>query len=131
MWIQLVASLALYQFIGGIWYSPLMFQKTFVRTNSRRPEDHQMSLWMLLACFILGGLEVFGLYYALNLLGVRGGQVCEGAKYGYLIWQFFVFPMFAVHYIFDPRPIMHLVMVSSHHLATLVANGALIAYLRP
>jgi hypothetical protein len=130
MWIQLIAGLALYQFIGAIWYSPLLFQRTFLRTINKRAEECHMSLWMLVGCLILGGLEVFGLYHALNLLGVRSGQVCEGAKYGYLIWQFFVFPMFAVHYIFDPRPLMHLVMVSSHHLTTLTLNGALMAYLR-
>lgn len=133
MWIEFVSALAVNQFIGAIWYSPLLFYSTFLRachSPNRNHEKSEMSFWMLLGTIVFGALEVFGLYYALDLAGIKGGDWMEGGKLGYLLWQFIVFPMFAVHYIFDARPIMHMIMITSHHLVTLVLEGALMTYLR-
>ena len=130
MWIEVASGLALYNIIGGLWYSPVLFQRTFLQTTPFK-KDADMKPWMLLATFILGGLEVFGLYHALfNVVGVKGGAWREGGWWGYLIWQFFVFPSMAVHYLFDrSRPVKHLLLVSGHHLTTMVLEGFLMTYL--
>ena len=129
MWIELASGLALNNIIGALWYSPVLFQRTFLLTTPRM-RDAEMKAWMILATFILGALEVFGLFHALfTVIGLKGGEWREGMWWGYLIWQFFILPSFAVHYIFDERPVKHLALVSGHHLATLVLEGALMAYL--
>jgi hypothetical protein len=74
-------------------------------------------------------MECFGLYYAFSVLKI-GNNLFAGIKYGFLIWQFFVFPPIAVHYIFDRRPVKHLAMIAGHHLANLVIEGAVIALLK-
>jgi hypothetical protein len=74
-------------------------------------------------------MECFGIYYTLSV--VRAAPVLsEGAKYGFLIWQFFVFPAIAVHYLFDKRPMKHLLLISGHHLVATMIEGAVIAALK-
>lgn len=130
MWIELVSGLALNNIVGALWYSPVLFQRTFLLTTPMR-KDAEMKLWMILASLILGALEVFGLFHALfNVIGVKGGEWKVGMWWAYLIWQFFIFPSMAVHYIFDPsRPVKHLALVGGHHLATMVLEAGLMCYL--
>ena len=74
-------------------------------------------------------MECFGLYYALGVLKVAP-TAYEGAKYGFLIWQFFIFPAFAVHYLYDRRPAKQLAMYAGHHLVNMTIQGAVISLLR-
>jgi hypothetical protein len=128
MLVKLISAVFLYNLIGTLWYSPLLFARTFLRTTHwPKGKKREMTLGMLLGSMAMGLLEVLGLLYLLHQSNID--TTWGGLKVGYLIWQFFVFPSMAVHYFFDRRPLEHLAMVTSHHLVSLTLEGALLGFL--
>lgn len=128
MWTALLTAVVCNNIIGMLWYSPLLFLKTMIETTHLDPTGANMSLGIVLATNVLALMECFGMYYALSIL--RVSTVAEGVKYGFLLWQFFIFPTFSVHYLYDRRPVKHLAMYAGHHLVNMIVQGAVIAMLK-
>ena len=127
MWLAILAAVICNNIIGMLWYSPLMFMNTFLETTNRDPNAN-MSATILILVNVLAVIECFGLFKVFKFM--NGRTLTDGALYGYLIWQFFVFPAFAVHHLFDTKPVKHLFLIAGHHLVALVIEGTVIAALQ-
>lgn len=124
--VKFVLALTAYNFVGAVWYSPLLFMKTFLRTTHwPKGKKREMTGGMLLTSTGCGVLQIVGLMTLQGMM--RVDSVVAALKLAFVLWQFVVFPCMAVHYIFDKRPLEHLVMVVSHHLTCLLLESAILA----
>ncbi|WP_395614622.1 DUF1761 domain-containing protein [Allosphingosinicella sp.] len=101
-----VALAALSAFIlGGLWYSPLLFSKAWVRLNGFNEEELKKNANMGM---IFGGAFLCNLICAFVFaMFTRGGipDIGDGASYGFATGLGIVGFSFGLNYLFERRPL--------------------------
>jgi len=100
-----VALAALSAFVlGGLWYSPLLFSKAWVRLNGFNEEELKKNANMGM---IFGGAFLCNLICAFVFaMFTRGGipDIGDGASYGFATGLGIVGFSFGLNYLFERRP---------------------------
>lgn len=111
--------------IGALWYSPLLFAKTWAKATGKSMED-MGSGGTGYALTSVGSL-IIALFLAYFITQVDAGTFLAGAKIGLLAWVGFVIPTHAANYVFEGRPLNLYAINVGYFLVSFMAMGGLIA----
>lgn len=118
--------------IGGLWYSPLLFAKAWVKAHGYTDEQvNEMqkgaakAYAVTLVCDFLIALAIGVLIGYLDL-----HRCVQGLKLGLLIWGGFAFPLGLIASMFSGKRITVFVIDSAYQLVYLVIMGAIITVWR-
>jgi len=105
-WLAVAASALAYFFLGAVWYSPVLFSKTWVRLSGvKMNEDSRKKLPMMMLGSVLISL-VMALTLALLLLGTQSiGHPVRGVMLGGLVSVGIAFTAMALNNMYESRPL--------------------------
>lgn len=111
--------------IGGIWYSPLLFQQSWMRANRITPAD----LGSGGEARIFGGAFVLSLIMAFNLAAFLSGPdttIAWGATAGALAGVGWVALGIGVVALFERRPLSYVLINGGYWAVSFVVMGAIL-----
>ncbi len=123
IWAVLVAALSTF-LIGGIWYSPAVFGKAWMKENGFTEE----SLKNGNMAKIFGLAFVLGLIAAVNLAMFLGKEVTVGlgAFYGFLAGFGWVATFVGTHYLFERKSFRLFLINAGYSVVALTVMGVII-----
>ena len=124
VWAVLVAALSTF-LIGGIWYSPAVFGKAWMKENGFTEEGMKGGNMVK----IFGLAFVLGLIAAVNLAMFMGPENKPemGALWGFLAGFGWVATFIGTHYLFERRSFKLFLINSGYSIVSLTIMGIIIA----
>ena len=113
--------------LGGLWYSPLLFAKAWVRLNGFNEEEMKKNANMAM---IFGGAFLCNLICAFVFAWVaRGGMadIGDGASFGFAIGLGIVGFSFGLNYLFERRPFALWLINAGYFTLQFVIFGVILA----
>jgi hypothetical protein len=123
-WLAIVVAAVSAFVLGGLWYSPLMFVKRWMKETGITEESTKKT----------NMLKVFGLAFILSLMasfflamfiGARAG-IGFGAMAGFMAGLGWVFTFMGISYLFESRTFVHFLINSMYSVVSLTIMGAII-----
>ena len=124
LWAILVAALSTF-LIGGLWYSPAVFGKAWMKENGFTEEGLKGGNMVK----IFGLAFVLGLIAAINLAMFMGPENKPemGALWGFLAGFGWVATFIGTHYLFERRSFKLFLINSGYSIVSLTIMGIIIA----
>ena len=124
LWAILVAALSTF-LIGGLWYSPAVFGKAWMKENGFTEESMKGGNMVK----IFGLAFVLGLIAAINLAMFMGPENKPemGALWGFLAGFGWVATFIGTHYLFERRSFKLFLINSGYSIVALTIMGIIIA----
>ncbi|HRI77960.1 MAG TPA: DUF1761 domain-containing protein [Cyclobacteriaceae bacterium] len=124
LWAVLVAALSTF-LIGGLWYSPAVFGKAWMKENGFTEESMKGGNMVK----IFGLAFVLGLIAAVNLAMFMGPENKPemGALWGFLAGFGWVATFIGTHYLFERRSFKLFLINSGYSIVSLTIMGVIIA----
>lgn len=124
-WIAVLVAAVSAFVLGGIWYGPLFGKKWMAHVGITEEMIEESKSMMP---------KVYGLAFALNLLGVitfaffLGNEVdvATGATYGFVAGLFWVAASFGISYLFEGRPLGLWLINGGYHTVQFTVFGAIL-----
>jgi uncharacterized membrane protein len=123
-WLAIIVSAISAFALGGLWYSPVLFVKVWMRETGITEESTKSS----------NMAKIFGLSFLLAMLAAillglflghdAGGGV--GALSGFLIGLGTIFTFLGITYLFERRSLAHFLVNASYGVAALTLMGFII-----
>jgi len=123
-WLAIIVSAISAFALGGLWYSPVLFVKVWMRETGITEESTKSS----------NMAKIFGLSFLLAMLAAillglflghdAGGGV--GALSGFLIGLGTIFAFLGITYLFERRSLAHFLVNASYGVAALTLMGFII-----
>lgn len=122
-WAVLVAALSTF-LIGGIWYSPAVFGKVWMRENGFTEESMKNANMMK----IFGLAFFLGLIASINLAMFLGPETdaMMGALYGFLAGFGWVATFVGTHYLFERKSFKLFLINAGYSIVALTVMGVII-----
>ncbi|MEP6570793.1 MAG: DUF1761 domain-containing protein [Acidobacteriota bacterium] len=129
----LVATL-IHFFLGGLWFSPLLFGNRFIQTIGWSPAkvaeiSSQSHTKELVIAFITSAVLVYILAHFVQYIGAKG--IAGGIQTGFWLWLGFVVTTQLATVIFEQRPLGLYLLNVGYQLVGCLICGALLAVWRP
>jgi hypothetical protein len=123
-WAILAASLSTF-LIGGLWYSPAVFGKAWMRENNFTEEDTKRGNFLK----IFGLSFLLGLVAAVNLAMFMGPESRPemGALWGFLAGFGWVATFVGTHYLFERKSFTLFLINAGYSVVALTVMGVIIA----
>jgi len=123
-WFAIVVAAISSFIIGSLWYSPLMFQKAWMKANNFNDESLQGA--NMLKIFSLAFILMFPASFSLAMyLGPDAGAGF-GAAAGFMAGTFWVMAFVGVHYLFERKPFSLFLINGFYSTVALTAMGVII-----
>lgn len=123
-WLAVVAAAFAVFVLGGLWYSPLLFLKPWMRasglTEAELQASHPARIYGLVFLLSLLAAAVFALF--IGTTPSFGFAVGAGFSAG-LCW---VAASFGINYLFEQRPLRLLLINGGYHTAQFTLYGAIL-----
>lgn len=122
-WAILVSALSTF-LIGGVWYSPALFGKAWMRENGFTEESMKNSSMMK----IFGLSFILALIAAINLAMFLGNSMSigEGAFYGFLAGFGWVATFIGTHYLFERKSFKLFLINAGYSIVSLTVMGVIL-----
>jgi hypothetical protein len=119
----LVSALSTF-LIGGLWYSPAVFGKAWMKENGLTEEELKKGSMAR----IFGIAFLLALVAAINLAMFLGPEVniAEGAFYGFLAGFGWVAMFIGTHYLFERKSFKLFLINAGYSIVALTAMGVII-----
>jgi len=123
----LVAALSAFA-IGSIWYSPLMFGKSWQNALGLSEEDiKDANMFKIFGTsFLLMLVMAFGLAILFNALNPNGSYWLSGLKQGLFIGVFFISTSYGVNILYQRKPFALWAIDSGYQVLLLAIMGLII-----
>ncbi|OIN59300.1 DUF1761 domain-containing protein [Arsenicibacter rosenii] len=109
--------------IGGLWYSPVLFQKSWIRANGFDPANLPKSN----PAVVFGLAFFFAFVMALNLaLFIGQADVSFGATAGFMTGFGWVALAVAIIALFESRPLAYILINGGYMVVTFTVMGTII-----
>lgn len=126
-YIAVIVSGVVYFMLGGLWYSPVLFAKPWLKAIGKTPEEIKAQCNPVpgyILSFIGSLLTAFMLAVAINYVGAA--SLIDGAKIGFYIWLGFVITTQVPHSFFENRPKGLLLIYAGYTLVAFVIMGGIL-----
>lgn len=123
--VPVLAAAIINMVIGALWYSPLLFVRTWMDLVAKRQPETQMPGPAYALSFIGALLMAYAL--ALFLRFSNTDSIPVGAGLGFLAWLGFVATTSGVNDLFEGRALKLYLINAGYPLVSLVIMGALLA----
>jgi hypothetical protein len=123
-WLAIIVGALSTFFIGGIWYSPAVFGKAWMKENGFTEESMKGSNMVK----IFGLAFVLALVASVNLAMFLGPDmdVTMGAFYGFLAGFGWVATFVGTHYLFERKSFRLILINAGYSIVSLTIMGAII-----
>ena len=113
--------------IGGLWYSPILFGKAWMRENGFKEEDMKGDNMVK----IFGLAFILGLISSINLAMFMGPEknVGMGAAYGFAAGFGWVATFVGTHYLFERKSFKLFLINAGYSVVALTVMGVIIVAL--
>jgi hypothetical protein len=124
IWAVLVAALSTF-LIGGLWYSPALFGKAWMRENGFTEESMKGANMAK----IFGLAFLLGVIAAINLAMFMGPEddPAMGAMWGFLAGFGWVATFVGTHYLFERRSLKLFLINAGYSIVALTVMGVILA----
>lgn len=124
VWAVLVAALSTF-LIGGLWYSPALFGKAWMRENGFTEESMKGANMTK----IFGLAFLLGIVAAINLAMFMGPEndPAMGAMWGFLAGFGWVATFVGTHYLFERRSLKLFLINAGYSVVALTVMGVILA----
>lgn len=124
IWAVLVAALSTF-LIGGLWYSPALFGKAWMRENGFTEESMKGGNMVK----IFGLAFLLGIVAAINLAMFMGPEndPAMGAMWGFLAGFGWVATFVGTHYLFERRSLRLFLINAGYSVVALTIMGVILA----
>lgn len=132
-YLAVLVSGIFYFLLGGLWYSPLLFEKKFIELMNYTPQQlaavaaASHAREMIIA-FIISIISAYALAFFVEYSGAR--TALAGAWIGILAWIGFVMATNLSTAIFEDRPMGLFLINGAYHLVALAVIGIILAVWR-
>jgi hypothetical protein len=110
--------------LGGLWYSPLMFVKRWMKETGITPESTKNN--NMFKVFGLGFvLALMASFFLAMFIGVKAGAAF-GALDGFMAGLGWVFTFMGISYLFESRTFAHFLINSTYSIVSLTIMGLII-----
>ncbi len=128
-WAILTAAVVAF-FLGGLWYSPAMFEGPWIAANGFSDEQVKATLSSLVpfgfaSAFI--AYFVLSTVFALVIKALEIENVLDGIILGVLVWLGFIATLGLTTTLFSPRTMIAWGIDASFQLTILAATGAILS----
>ena len=123
-WLAIVTAALSTFFIGGIWYSPVLFGKAWMKENGFTEESMKNSNMIK----IFGTAFILGLIASINLAMFLGPDtdIQMGAFYGFLAGFGWVATFVGTHYLFERKSMRLFLINAGYSVVSLTVMGVII-----
>lgn len=112
--------------IGGVWYSPTVFGKQWMKLVDKKEKDLKKGANVAYATATLGFLLVA--YVMAHFVNYAGSTtIATGLETGLWLWLGFVATTFAINTAFSDRPRQLWVIDAGYYFVCFLVSGALLA----
>jgi len=118
--------------LGGLWYSPLMFQKKWMELlgiDAAKAEEMKVGMGKAFAASLLSEL-VMSSMLAVIMVFLPGMSLLNGMAAGLLVWMGFVLPTGGLNYLFQGKPFKLYIIDMGYHAAALMIMGGVLGMWR-
>jgi len=124
-WAVLVAG-AVYMILGSIWYSPVLFGKTWTKNIGKTKEQIKadFSPFNLLWAFIGSFIGAYGI--ARIMLWSGGSTIADGIKISIVVGVCFVMVTMGINDMFEKRPCKLTMINILYHMVSFIIIGIII-----
>jgi hypothetical protein len=123
-WLAIIVAAISAFVLGGLWYSPLMFVKRWMKETGITEDDTKKT----------NMLKLFGLAFILSLIasfflamfiGAKAGAGF-GALAGFMAGFGWVFTFMGISYVFESRTLVHFLINATYSIVSLTIMGFII-----
>lgn len=118
--------------LGGLWYSPMLFSKAWMKEMKITPESWKaqsmgMAKTMFLAflCTVVSTSSIAALIAAHHV-----ASALKGAEFGFLVGAGLVAAREGANFLFEARSLRHFLIVAGHDITLFVIQGAILGVWR-
>jgi hypothetical protein len=123
IWAALTGAAA-YFFVGAIWYSPVLFSKTWMQETKITPDKSKSIAGLLIGTFIITVIEIFVLSWIVSLTGCNG--ILGGLIIGLATGLGFVATTLGVTFLYEGRSMKLFFIDAGYHIVGLSIAGSII-----
>jgi hypothetical protein len=123
-WLAIIVAAISAFILGGLWYSPLMFVKRWMKETGITEEDTKNTniIKIFSLAFILSLIASF---FLAMFIGAKAG-IGFGALAGFMAGLGWVFTFMGISYLFESRTLAHFLINSIYSIVSLTIMGAII-----
>ena len=122
-WMAVIAAALSTFLIGGLWYSPLLFQKGWLETNKISREDLESQNRLL----VFGLSFLLSLIMAMNLaLFIGQGDLAFGMTAGFMAGFGWVSLAIAIVALFEKRTLSYILINGGYMVVSFTVMGAIL-----
>ena len=123
-WLAVLAGAAAYWILGALWYSPLLFAKSWVKMVNLKMDDPDAKKGMplmFIGSFVLMFVTSTGLSILSNILYIA--DVMHAVKLGFLVSICFSLTSISIAYLYTRKPIgLYAIDCGYHVVGTILAS---------
>jgi hypothetical protein len=123
-WLAIIVAAVSSFVIGSLWYSPLMFQRPWMKANSFTEESLQGG--NMAKIFGLAFILMFLASFSLAMYLGEGAGAGFGAAAGFMAGAFWVMAFVGVHYLFERKPFALFLINGFYSTVALTVMGLII-----
>ena len=123
-WLAIIVAAVSAFVLGGLWYSPLMFVKRWMKETGITPESTKNN--NMFKVFGLGFLlSLIASFFLAMFIGAEAGAGF-GAMAGFMAGLGWVFTFMGISYLFESRTLAHFLINSTYSIVSLTIMGLII-----
>lgn len=123
-WLAIIVAAVSAFILGGLWYSPLMFAKRWMKETGISEESTKDINMIKLFSFAFI-LSMIASFFLAMFIGVKAGAGF-GALAGFIAGLGWVFTFMGIIYLFEARTLAHFLINSIYSIISLTIMGAII-----
>ena len=123
-WLAIVVAAVSAFVLGGLWYSPLMFVKRWMKETGITPESTKNNnMFKVFSLAFL--LSLIASFFLAMFIGAKAGAGF-GAMAGFMAGLGWVFTFMGISYLFESRTLVHFLINSTYSIVSLTIMGLII-----
>lgn len=122
----LIAAIA-QMVVGSLWYSPMLFGKTWMKAAGKTEKDIKESNKAQLYTVSFIGALIMAFVLAHVVVLAAAITILDGIATGFWMWLGFVFTTSLINGIFESKPLRLYLVDNGYHLVSLALMGVVLA----
>jgi hypothetical protein len=123
--VSVIVATIVYFMLGAVWYSPLLFSKSWASMQQIDMNDKSRLPLMMSLTFVLNFVIAIAMSILIAVTHIE--TLAGGAKLGFLVGSGFIAATLGMNYLYANRPFKLFLIDSGYHLVGTILIGSLLA----
>ncbi len=124
-WLAVIVAAVAYFAIGGLWYSPVLFQKPWMETSGINPQEDSNTGAIFVLSFAFNFLGALATAFLAEATGAS--DVADGILLGLIVGIGYVVSTLALTEMFENRPGKLILINNGYHIVGLIAVAIIVS----